>query len=79
MRLILFVLAYFLSVNVHACDTFNTVCKTICAQDGDDLGIVLNKKCYCANYRNVDDVFTKVPKHGRAIITEQKQKSFWDN
>lgn len=77
MRLILFSLFYFLTVKVHACDKMNIVCKVVCMHDGDQRGVVIDSKCYCANQRDVNQFFVRVPKNGRAVITEKKV-SIWE-
>lgn len=78
MRLILFSLFYFLTVKVQSCDIFNTVCNTVCIHDGSDRGVVINKKCYCADARNVDDVFAKLPISGKVVIDKEPVRSIWE-
>jgi hypothetical protein len=63
-----------LSINSMACDELKIVCKTVCQQDGDELGLVIDNKCYCANQRDVSKLVTKVPKNGQVI---QNKVSFW--
>lgn len=77
MRLALFIFVYLVTVYVHACNEFNAVCRAICVQDGDQLGIVIKEKCYCANFRNIDDVFVKVPLRGGMVKAEPK-KYVWE-
>ncbi len=36
------------------------VCETLCAQDGDDLGVIINKACYCANRRDTSAIVHRV-------------------
>jgi hypothetical protein len=38
----------------------------------------LNKKCFCADYRNLDDVFAKMPTHGKVVIDKESKRSFWE-
>lgn len=59
------------------CDKFSVVCQTVCRQDGDQLGVVIDKKCFCANQRNVDDIFVKVPKHG-GTVAEKRKPYIWE-
>lgn len=61
-----------------ACDTFNTVCNTVCIHDGNDRGIVVNKKCYCADFRDLNDVFAKMPTHGKVVVDKEPKRSFWE-
>lgn len=56
-----------LSITTLACDTKAIVCNTICKQDGDELGIIVKDKCYCANARDIDKVITKVNVKGKII------------
>jgi hypothetical protein len=78
MKIIIFALFYFVTVKINACDTLNTVCQTTCRHDLDDLGVVIKGKCYCANYRNLDDIFAKLPTHGKVVIDKEQKRSFWE-
>lgn len=69
---------YLLFTIALACNELNVICRTTCYHDGDQKGIVIDGKCYCANYRNLDDVIVKVPKNGAMVKTEQKKSLFWD-
>lgn len=67
-QLILFLLFFFLvQYEVGACNEKNIICNTVCKHDDDEMGIVLNDKCYCANYRDLNKYTIKVPKNGRTI------------
>ena len=36
------------------------VCETLCYQDGDELGVIINKQCYCANRRDTSLIVQRV-------------------
>jgi hypothetical protein len=36
------------------------VCETLCLQDGDELGVIINKACYCANKRDTSAIVQRV-------------------
>jgi hypothetical protein len=59
------------------CDELNIICKTICKQDGDELGIVIKDKCYCANYRSLDKIVIRVPKNG-GLVAEKRKPYIWE-
>lgn len=45
---------------VNSCDKDKIVCHTVCVQDGDDIGVIINSKCYCGNARDVSKVILKL-------------------
>ena len=57
-----------------ACDNLKAVCHTVCLHDGDQMGIVLNQNCYCANARDVTKIVTTVPK---TITYKDNKKRSW--
>ncbi len=65
-------------VSGMACDQKSIICKTICIQDGDEKGLVIDGKCYCANYRSLDKIITRVPTNG-GYVADKKAKYLWDN
>jgi hypothetical protein len=62
-------LVFFLLVDyeVNACDVPAIVCSVVCKQDGDDKGVMIADKCYCANVRDLSRINTYVPKSGQVI------------
>lgn len=44
-------------------------CKTVCAQDGDEYGALVDGKCVCGNSRDTDKVIIKLDRKikGRAV------------
>lgn len=60
-----------------ACNELNIICKTVCKQDGDELGIVIKDKCYCANYRSLDKIVIRVPKNG-GLVAEKRKPYIWE-
>lgn len=38
------------------------VCHTICTQEGDEIGIIVNDKCICGNSRDISKVPLKLPR-----------------
>lgn len=62
-----------LCIIIYALTEIQIVCRTVCLQDGDEIGIVLNKKdCYCANKRDVSKVILRVH-----ALPPQKKQTFW--
>lgn len=59
------------------CDELNIICKTICVHDGNDKGIVIQGKCYCADYRPLDKIIARVPKNG-GLIAEKRKPFIWE-
>lgn len=57
-----------------ACDVNLIVCQTVCAQDGDDRGVLIDKKCYCANPRDTAKVIARVPK---SYTKKDEPKKHW--
>lgn len=51
-------------------------CDTICKHEGDEIGIVLDDKCFCANSKDMSKVIYKVPKYGGQVA--EKKKSYYD-
>ncbi len=60
-----------------ACNELNIICKTTCKLDGDDKGIVIDNKCYCANYKDLNHIAIKVPKNG-GLVAEKKKYHTYD-
>ncbi len=60
-----------------ACDERAIICNTVCQHDDDEIGIILNNKCYCANSKDVSKFVIRVPKHG-AMIQVSKPKPIWE-
>lgn len=58
------------------CAYLDIVCKTVCQQDGDELGVIINNSCYCANKRDVSKIIVRVPKNGGQIQT--KKPSYYE-
>ena len=77
MRIILFAL-FFFSEYSGACNEKNIICNTVCKHDDDELGIILNDKCYCANYRDLDKYTIKVPKRGRMVQVTPPPRNWVD-
>ena len=73
MKIIIFALFYLVTVRVNACDKMNIVCNVVCMHDGDQRGVVISDKCYCANLRDVNQFFVRVPKSGGMVKTEPKR------
>jgi hypothetical protein len=44
-----------------ACDHNKIVCQTVCSQDGDQIGVIIDQKCYCANQRDLSKIVSRVP------------------
>lgn len=66
------------SLDSDACNELNIVCKTVCVHDGDELGIVIKDKCYCANYRSLDKIVIRVPKNGSLVADKKKTNYIWE-
>lgn len=60
-----------------ACNELNIICKTLCLSDGDDKGVVIDGKCYCANHRSLDHIVIKVPKNG-GTVAEKRKPFIWE-
>lgn len=55
------------------------VCQTVCAQDGDEIGIIINSKCFCANSRDVSKVLVRVGNtRGKMIYSEEEKLKYID-
>ena len=78
MKIIIFALFYFVTIKVNACDTLNTICNTVCIHDNSDRGIVINKQCYCADRRDLTEIFSKLPVNGKVVIDKEPKRSFWE-
>lgn len=52
------------------------VCNTICQQDGDFLGLLINDECFCANPRDVSKMNVKVPT-GQGTYIKDKKTFSW--
>lgn len=73
--LFLLTVLYACAAHSEECNKKELVCKVVCQQDGDDLGIIVNDRCYCANFRNVDKVVIRVANDFR---TEKKKLWSWE-
>ena len=76
MKYLIFALVYLVNVRTYSCNEMSIICKTVCAQDGDDKGIVIDNKCYCANYRDLSKIIARVPLNGGLVAN--KPKRIWD-
>lgn len=53
-----------------ALEVFTIKCKTICAQDGDEYGTVIDDKCVCGNVRDMSKVVFKLGNlKGKSVTT----------
>lgn len=59
------------------CDELNIICNTVCKHEGDEKGVVIKGKCYCANYRDLDKIIVKVPKQG-GLVAEKRKPYIWE-
>lgn len=51
-------------------------CKVVCRQDGDELGVIIDSRCYCANQRDITRIIPRVGSgQGRSVIDPIRQKS----
>jgi hypothetical protein len=78
MKYLLFAIFYTINIKVAACDTLNTICNTVCIHDGSDRGVVINKQCFCADRRDLTEVFAKMPISGKIVVDKEPKKSFWE-
>lgn len=57
-------------------DIMRIKCSVVCNQDGDEIGIVIEDKCYCGNSRDISKVIYRVPKNsGQA--SEKKKVNYY--
>lgn len=58
--------------------TIEITCDILCKTDGDERGIIISDKCYCANSRDMGKFVVRVPKQGtgRTIYPDQKFKRY---
>lgn len=76
MRLVLFICFYFYVEYSPACNEKNIICETVCKHDDDEMGVVINDKCYCANYRDLSKFTIKVPKRGKMVTVSPPVRSW---
>lgn len=75
---IIIILSLLICLETYPCDEKHIICSVVCVQDGDELGVMIKDKCYCANSRDVSKIITKVPKNGAVIISKNTPKYFFD-
>lgn len=52
------------------------VCHTVCQQDQDELGVMINGSCYCANKREIKFVPNKIRVKGSNIVDKPEPKKW---
>lgn len=52
------------------------VCHTVCQQDQDELGVMINGSCYCANKRDIKFVPSKIRVKGSSIVDKLEPKKW---
>lgn len=53
-----------------ALEVLEIKCKTICAQDGDEYGVIIDNKCVCGNVRDTSKVVFKLGNlKGKSVTT----------
>ncbi len=57
-------LLFFNFVFAEAClDKNKIICETVCIQDGDEKGILVDGQCYCANKRDTSKVIIRAKRN----------------
>ncbi len=64
-------LALLLSIAL-ACNEPLIVCQTVCLQDGDSKGLLIDNQCYCANPRDISKIIVRVPKANGSVYPKSK-------
>lgn len=59
------------------CDELNIICRTVCVHEGDEKGVIIDNKCYCANYKDLSKIIVRVPKNG-GLVAEKKKPYIWE-
>lgn len=74
------IILFLLFAQVYACtDRLKIVCEAVCAQDGDEKGIVIGPYCYCANKRDLNKILTKVNSNFRLkTLIDEKKTHYYD-
>jgi hypothetical protein len=75
---IFIILALLICVEVYPCDEKHIICSTVCVHEGDELGVMIKDKCYCANSRDVSKIITRVPKNGAVVINKPQPRYFFE-
>lgn len=78
MNIVLYIiLVLLICVEVYPCDENHIICKTICIHEGDQLGIIIKDKCYCANERDTSKVIVKVPKQANPVTLNKPAPKYF--
>lgn len=59
-----------------AAEQFKLRCEVVCEQDGNELGIVLNNRCYCADSRDIKRVPTRINRN--MTTNSQPEKGIYE-
>lgn len=73
-------LIFLLLFNASGCtDRLKIICESVCAQDGDEKGILIGQDCYCANKRDLKKILTKVNSNFKVTtLIDEKKITYYD-
>lgn len=74
---IIIILSFLICLEVYPCDEKHIICSTICVHDGDELGVMIKDKCYCANSRDTSKIIVKVPKQTQPVTLNKPAPRFF--
>jgi hypothetical protein len=53
-------------------EKYRDKCQTVCEQDGDTKGVVVDGECGCWNPRDIGKIPTKLNMKGKSVVTPQE-------
>lgn len=65
---IIIIFACLFCLDAYPCDEKHIICSVVCIQDGDEIGVMIKDKCYCANVRDTSKIIVKVPKQTQPVV-----------
>lgn len=68
-----------MAMSCNESDRNRIVCHTVCQQDQDELGVMINGSCYCANKRNIKFVPTKIKVRGSTVVETPKKHNWLED